>query len=136
MKIALIRTLSGLKPVWDSDNEKLKKIPLNDILEYEVKVPRGIKFHRKFFALMKLVYDNQEEFNDFNTMREAITIAAGYMEEKQRLNGEVTIEAKSIAFSNMDEIEFGSLYTSCLDVIVDYFKFDKMSIEQEIVNFY
>jgi len=136
MKIALVRTLGGLKPAFDSDNDMLKKIPLDTILEYEVRVGRNIQFHKKFFALLNLTFSNQEEFTNFNVFRDAVVIGAGFYEEVQRLGGEMTIEAKSISFSKMDEMEFQELYGKVLDTIIEYFKFPRQGIEEEIAKFY
>ena len=54
MKIMLTKTLSGLKPTYDSDYEKLKKIPLNETLEWEVKQSRNIKNHRRYLSLIHI----------------------------------------------------------------------------------
>ena len=136
MKLALIKTLSGLKPAYDSDGETYKKIPLNDILLYEVKIPRNYNFHKKFFALINLVFENQEQYKDIDHLRKAIIIEAGYYTERASLQGEVIIEAESISFAKMDNDEFSTLYSKCMDVIVKYFKFEREEIQREITNFY
>ena len=139
MKLYLIKTFSGLKPVGDSDDEKFKKIPINEVLEYEVRIPRNYRFHKKFFAMLNLAFQNQEEFKSFELFREAVIIGAGFIERKQRLHCEESIEAKSISFAKMDEEEFSRLYTSVLDIIIDYFGWDKRGFEKEleaIVGFY
>jgi Protein of unknown function (DUF1367) len=136
MKLSLIKTLSGLKPAYDSDGETYKKIPLNDILEYEVKIVRNYKFHKKYFALIELVFENQERYTNIDHLRKAIQIEAGYYTERASLQGEVIIEADSISFAKMDNVEFDKLYNSCIDVIIKYFQFDRKEIESEILNFY
>ena len=136
MKIMLTKTLSGLKPTYDSDYEKLKKIPLNETLEWEVKQSRNIKNHRRYFALMNLVFHNQELTDDINILRSMILIKAGYYVERPTLDGEVMLDAKSLSFSNMDELEFQEVFSRSLDVIVEYFKFDRLAVQQEISNFY
>jgi len=136
MKILLTKTLSGLKPTYDSDYEKLKKIPLNETLEWEVKMSRNIQNHRRYFALMNLVFQNQELTNDINILRSMILIKAGYYVERPTLDGEIMLDAKSISFSTMDELEFQEVFSRSIDVIIEYFKFDRMSIKQEISNFY
>jgi hypothetical protein len=136
MKLNLVKTLSGLKPAYDSDNDTFKKIPLNDILEYSVKVPRNLAFHKKYFALIKLVFENQERYTNIDHLRKAIQIEAGYYTERVSLQGEVIIEADSISFASMDNTKFDKLYNDCIDVIIKYFKFDKKEIEDNILNFY
>ena len=79
MKILMSKTLSGqLKPCYDSDAELLKKIKAGDEVECEIKRPRNLKFHKKLFSLLNLVYSNQELYKDINDLRKDLTIAAGY----------------------------------------------------------
>jgi hypothetical protein len=135
MKIYLIKTYSGLVPYDDTDKESLKKIPLNVAMEYEVKIPRNLSFHKKFFAMLNLAFANQEEFKSFESFREAVIIGAGYYRTIQRLHGEEMILAKSIKFSSMDEAEFDSLYIAVLDTIIDYFNFTQEFVD-ELAKFY
>jgi hypothetical protein len=136
MKIYLQRTLRGLIPLDDTDKEKINKIPFDVALEYEVKVMRNLKFHRKFFAMLNLAFENQDEFKNFQIFREAVIIGAGFFEKVQRLHGEEIIIAKSISFSQMDNTEFETLYTACIDTIIDYFNFTKKDFESELAMFY
>lgn len=132
MELYLIKTFNGLKPVGDSDDEKFKKIPINEILKYTVSIPRNYKFHQKFFAMLNLAFQNQEEFRSFELFREAAIIGAGFIERKQRLHSEETIEAKSISFAKMNEEEFSRLYTAVLDTIIMYFGWEKEGFEREL----
>lgn len=136
MKLYLQKTFQGLKPCYDSDQELFKKIPFDVPLEFEVKVARNIKFHKKLFALLNLTYQNQEEFKSFEVFRQAVIIGAGFFDVKQRLHGEEVIEAKSISFAKMDNTEFELLYNAVLDTIIDYFKFPRKGLEEEIAKFY
>lgn len=136
MKIYLQRTLRGLIPLDDTDKEKINKIPFDVALEYDVKVPRNIKFHRKYFAMMNLAFENQDEFKNFQIFREAVIIGAGFFDKVQRLHGEEIIVAKSISFANMDNEQFEQLYTACIDTIIDYFNFTKKDFESELAMFY
>ena len=136
MKLYLQRTLRGLMPIDDLDKTKIGKIPFDTPLEFDVKVPRNIKFHRKFFAMLNLAFENQEEFKNFQIFREAVIIGAGFFEKVQRLHGEEIIVAKSISFAQMDNEQFEQLYTACIDTIIDYFNFTKKDFESELAMFY
>lgn len=137
MELYLVKQLNGsLLPAYDSDYEKVKKIKQGDTVKCEVKKPRNIKFHKKFFALMNLVYQNQERYEHIDDLREQLTIAAGYYTTTYTLDGVEQQKAKSISFAAMDELEFGELYNALLDVIVKYFHFDRIEIEQNLAEFY
>ena len=61
MKLTLIKQLNNtFKLAYDSDYDKAKKIKVGEAYECEIKQSRNIKFHRKYFALINMVYDNQE----------------------------------------------------------------------------
>ena len=136
MKIALVKTQNGFFPAYDSDFELSKKIKLNEIYEYEFKQPRNLKFHRKFFALINMVFQNQEQYTNIEHLRKDLIIESGNYELRHDLNGVEIREAKSISFAQMDEIQFSELYNSVVDVIVKYFNFDKQDIIDNIEQYY
>lgn len=130
----LIKTLSGaLKVAFDSDYESLKKIPLNEAILFKWTKQRNVKFHRKFFALIKMVYENQEQYKSIDKMRKDLTIAAGYYnEETNYLNGLITQDAKSISFDKMDQNEFNEFYSRFIDAVIAWLKWDKQDILDNI----
>ena len=137
MKICLVKNLSGqILPAYDQDKESLKRFKAGEIFMAEVTKPRNIKFHRKFFALLNMVIQNQEIYTDIEDLRHDITIEAGYYELRPNLYGEELKKPKSISFAKMDDLEFGEFYDKCLNVIVQYFHFDKEDIIQNIEQFY
>jgi len=137
MDLHLIKTLSGtLKPAFDEDYENLKKIPLNEVIKVKYSKPRNIKFHRKFFKLVDTVYQNQEVYNNSEHLRKHLTIAAGYYNITYTLDGEEYKEAQSISFASMSEIEFSEFYSKFIDVIHQYFGFDKDDLIQEIEQYF
>jgi len=135
-KIHLVRTLSGFNPATNSDFELSKKIKLNEIYSYEFKRPRNYNFHKKFFALVKMVYENQEQYTNIEHLRKDLIIESGNYDLRYDLLGVEIREAKSISFAKMDEIQFNYLYNSVIDVIVKYFNFDKQEIIENIEQYY
>ena len=97
MDIQVIKTLSGtLKCAYDSDYENFKKLPLNEIFTITYKKQRNIKFHRLFFSLINMVYQNQEQYKFIDDLREDLIIEAGYYYKTININGEEVKKAKSI----------------------------------------
>jgi len=135
-KISLVRTLSGFKPAYDSDFELSKKIKLNEVYTYEFKKERNYNFHKKFFALVNMVFQNQEQYTNFEHLRKDLIIESGNYDLRYDLLGVEIREAKSISFASMDEIEFSKLYNSVIDVIVKYFHFDKEEILQNVEQYF
>ena len=136
-EIHLVKQLNGsLLPAYDSDKEMLSSIKAGEIYKYKFSKPRNVKFHRKFFALINLVYHNQEHYTSANHLRYDLTIESGYYELRvNKFTGEEIKVAKSIAFASMDEVEFSKLYGSFLTTVVRVFGWDGKDIEENMVNF-
>ncbi len=133
MEITLVKQFDGtFKVAYDSDLEKVKKIKPLKMVKCKITQPRNIKFHSKFFALINLVYNNQEHYNNIDNLRKDLTIASGFYEKRFTMHGEGVTEAKSISFANMTELEFSELYSAFLNSIEKYFHFDKESVKREI----
>lgn len=123
----------GLIPATPEDAEFLDKIKMGEGVRLKMVRQRNLKFHRKFFALMNLAFDYWEPpehgegsawsekleiGRNLDRFRKDVTILAGYYDATYRLNGDIRIEAKSIAFASMGEDEFEKLYSDCIDVIL------------------
>lgn len=137
MEIYLVKTLGGVfKPSHDSDYQKFKKLKVDETYKCKVTQPRNNKFLRKYFALINLVYQNQERYDNSDDLREQLTIRSGYFRKIIDLEGNEVKKAKSISFAKMTEYEFGELYSATLDAIVKYFGFDKESMIEEIEQYF
>jgi hypothetical protein len=133
MKLFLVKQLNGtFKVAYDSDYEKAKKIKVNELYEVEIRQPRNIKFHNKFFALLELVYQNQEAYSNKDDMREDLTIEAGFYREVINLHGQTVKKAKSISFAKMDDFEFSELYSAFVNVVINWLKISKEDIAENI----
>ena len=131
----MTRIPQGLMPAHASDEELLKKIPIGRPINCKITQPRNIKFFRKYWAMMNEAFHlwvpqakasellsivGTEVQKDFNTFRDEVTILTGHRTITYRLNGDVRLEAKSIAWQSMSEEEFALFFTKTIDVIVDF----------------
>lgn len=136
MKIVLVKQLNGsIIPAYDEDKERLKRFKAGEPFMADVTKPRNLSFHRKTFALFNMVYENQELYTSLDHLREDITIEAGYYDVSTNIHGEVVKRAKSISFAAMDDLEFGEYYKKIIEVICQYFHFDKQDILDNIEDF-
>lgn len=137
MELYLIKGLDNRFTVaHDSDYEKLKKIKPNEMVLCTITKPRNIGFHKKFFALMNMVFQNQEHYKNLDHLRHDLTVSAGFYTERVTVYGEVITEPKSISFSSMSEDEFQDLYNRVIDEIVKHFAFDKQDILDNIEQYF
>jgi len=137
MKLLLIKQFdNSFKCAYDSDLENLKKFKVGSMVQCDITRPRNLGHHRKFFALLDMVYNNQEKYNNKEHLRKDLTIAAGFYIERKNLKDEYVIEPISISFASMDEDRFSDYYNKVLDCIVQYFNFDKQSIIDNVNQYF
>ena len=135
MEIYLIKDKNNLlKPVYESDQDSLRKIPANEEVKADIVRPRNYQFHKKFFALLNLAFNNQERYDNFEAMRAVFIMKAGFYEEVRTDKG-LLYFPKSISFANMDEIEFTQLYSKMLDIVCIELGAEREDLIPEIENF-
>lgn len=145
MEILLYNTPSGLKPCYDDDYEEKKKLKIGEIYKAKITIPRNIKHHRKFFAMLKTCWEYQSEErrakmfqNSFDLFRQTVLLAAGISNRIWDVNAKRFIDIpKSISFSNMTQTEFDEVYNRCFDVLCSTFvaHVSRYELESNFYNF-
>lgn len=150
MKIILIKTKNILTPADPQQEELLRKIKSGQAVTVELKSMRNYQFHKKLFAMLNVGFDawepEQKEYQgmpvqkNFDAFRKICTIAAGYYTASYDLDGDVTLEAKSIAYANMEDDEFEKLYNDIANVLLqkvlrNYTKPDLDRVVDELMHF-
>ena len=121
MKIRLLKRFSGLFPVTKQDEEKLARIKQGDIIEATYIKPRNPKHHRKFMALMNIVLDNNEKYENMDDLLFEMKLQTGHVYQHISLGGKITYRPKSISFGSMDQIEFDLFYSKAVNVVLKFF---------------
>lgn len=124
----------------ESTKNALAKIKDGSVVATDFKIPRNIKFHRKFFKLIDVVYDNQEEPKQFATkekLRAGIKMAAGLVDQVYNpVTKQTLVVPSSMAFEKMDEQEFSEFYNRAVDIILAYVlpNNDKEGLEAQVAD--
>ena len=129
MELTLIRRPDGsLAPYGDDSIQQAQKIKAGRLVHAKITQPRNPLFHRKLFALFGLIFDIWSETippreykgepvqRSRERLRKDVIILAGYYEPVYCVNSELRLEAKSIAFGSMSELEFETFYSAVIDV--------------------
>ena len=118
------------KRAWRRFWNRLNKLEVGEIVDFEAIFPRNGKFHRKFFALLNFAFDSWDPKRqrksykgvpvqkNFERFRKDIIIQAGFYEQTFNLDGAMKLEAKSISFAAMDDEEFEGVYSAVATVIL------------------
>lgn len=116
---------------------------------YKAKITkdRDLPKHKRWFVLVGFAYQHWDvDETDgiakmcFEEFRKEIIKLCGYYRQVWRLDGSFTVEAKSIAFSNMDDNEFNALYSKTIDIVLQnvlkgYTKDDLEDVVMHILRF-
>lgn len=128
MTLVVLQKVRGMLVPADEESERfVSVIRPGDGIEVDARVRRNVKFHRKFFALLRLVYDSWEPprqiderfspIKSFEAFRKDVLVLAGHCEATFSVDGAVKLHAKSISFADLGEEGFADLYPRVLDVV-------------------
>lgn len=136
------RTLNHLAPCYADDLEKLKRLEHGRDYQVTVTRPRNIKHHRKYWALLNLVFDNLPEeleahFKSVEDLHYEIKLQTGHRDKWTTMGGQEVWRVRSISFEKMDQTEFEAFYDAALDVITRYILpgIEKQELINQITEF-
>ena len=119
MKFFAVKKLNGLQPVDETGEAVMRKIKMGDVVTVEVRRPRNIALHRKLFAMLQIILQNQEHYRSIDELLEICKLRTGHVRVIQTRHGEVRLPM-SISFGAMDNAEFADFYDrACLWVITE-----------------
>ena len=87
----------------------MRRIGLGELVSVEVKRPRKIKFHAKFFAMLQIILQNQEHYKSIDDLLCICKLRTGHFHTVLTKQGEVQIP-ECISFAAMDDDSFASFY--------------------------
>jgi len=155
MKVWLKRTAFGLIPDNEESAQQLAKIKPDTTIECEVvlRKARSLAFHRRYWALLKLLSENVERvniatteldewwmvINDVQDMHEAMKYLTGFYDRQVFRYKEKTLIAlktRSIAFDAMDAEQFALYWKKVTDAVFQRVLpgVDSFALEEEVAR--
>lgn len=137
-KLVLRKTLNGcLEPTDELGRDVFAKIPAGDLVMAEIKRARNIQHHRKFYALMSLVYHNQERYTSLDELVDVVKVYVGHCDISVTASGEKVYRPKSISFASMDQTEFDAFYSRVIEMVIQRFlpTVTREDLERELLEF-
>ncbi len=122
-EIYFIKCYGNLLPVSEGDVDIISAIPDGETIKAELKRPRNVQFHKKYFALLDVLFnifepvkvEGKEAMKNRERFRKDIAIATGHYELVYNIKSEIRAEARSISFARMSQEEFEALYNRTID---------------------
>ena len=120
-------TPAGLVPMYDSDYDEKKRLKEGETVMCTVRKPRNYSFHKKFFALVRLTFNNLPErlvrmlnIRSEEDMLDAYKLELGLYTLVWHGRRPV-VKLGSISFAAMDETKFQKFYDRCVDITITTF---------------
>jgi uncharacterized protein DUF1367 len=128
MQMLLMRTPAGLRgwtaedqQTYDRFRRRLAHMENGECFKLEFSVPRNIEHHKKFFALVSLIAETSDVYDNRDKALTAIKIVAGHCDfVPHPESGELIPVPRSISFANMDQLEFDEFYENAVNGVLKH----------------
>lgn len=136
MEILLVREGSKLGAADPISAEAIAGLKFGEALTAKIQRPRNPKHHRKLFALLKVVFDNQTTYATTEQLLEALKLATGLFETGLTVDRMPYVRPLSISFASMDQHSFNEFYDRAVDVILTKVlpNTDKADLEKQVLE--
>jgi len=119
--VLMRRTISGLAADDEAATDVLRRIPVGNVVRVDVRRPRNLSAHRRYWALVNLVYSNSDVYASTDAAHGHIKLLAGEADTvMNRDTGETFLIPKSISFSAMDEDAFQDFWKRAVKAVVEH----------------
>lgn len=134
--IIMQREGSSLIPTDKFGIDAVANIAFGCFVRVVITQPRNIKFHRLFFGLVNLVFENQTQFATRDGFLDALKVSVGHCDDRSGINGKQFIVPRSISFAAMDNEQFRQFYDQVLTVILEKIlpNTNKKELEQQLFD--
>ena len=126
------RTLDGFVPANDDAAAFAGKVKLGKLITLEGKQSRNLRFHRKYFAILKLISENSNPHIGTKAALHFAKLASGTGEFVKDSRGESHFVPGSISFAKMDEDAFQAFVQSSIPPLVG--RFMQGSQSDDVIN--
>jgi hypothetical protein len=110
--------LDGLTPAdcrgYARFKKKLLALRPGDTLSFEHRFPRSPKFHRLHFAMLGVLFDNQEQFAEYEDLRKWVEVGAGHCKFVPGPKGRLVALPLSVSYESLDDAEFYEHHTKII----------------------
>lgn len=115
----------GLMPYDDNDLQLFRRLKRGAVVKVETRTPRNLRFHRKFFALLRVTFDNLPEhiassmhIESIEALLMLLKMDMGYFDVVE-IGEHHFVKTRSISFAEMDEAAFEEFYNKAVTCILN-----------------
>ena len=116
-RILVAKHLSSLRPADAIAEAAIHGLKQGEIVTVELVRPRNIQHHRKFFAMLQTILENQEYYKSVEDLLDVCKLRIGHCRTITTARGDVKIP-KSISFASMDQVAFDAFYNRACEWVL------------------
>jgi len=133
VQVMVVKQLAGLHPADEQAEKLIRSLKLGEMVSVEIKRPRNVAFHAKFFRMLRIIFDNQEHYKSIDDLLEVLKLRIGHCHTIDTKFGEVKI-TDSINFAALDNVDFSEFYDrACAWVIAEVIPgLDRLGLDKEV----
>lgn len=133
-KLLLQKRLGALRPLDEAGEQTLRAFTEGEVVSIDMPAkPRNVRFHRLYFALLNLVWQNTEQFKTVEHLLTVVKIGIGHADMVQTQTGAEYWHPRSISFAKMDEVAFREFWDKSVDfIIANILPVGKSELENEV----
>lgn len=120
-KLIMKKTPAGLEPDQPHDWDALDYVNVGECVTVNITKSRNIRFHRLFFSLVNLVFENQDVYDNKKDFLVEVKLKCGIYDIHVTTKGKLMYIPGSISFAKMDETEFREFFERAVDKMINSF---------------
>lgn len=135
-ELLLMRDRKHFAPVDPVSAELIEAMANGEMVTATIRRTRNSGHHRKFFALVKVVYEAQDRYATQEQLLNVLKMAVGHGELMEVVKGKPMFIPASISFAKMDQTAFEQFYNKVVDVVLSKIlpHVDKQELEQQVLD--
>jgi hypothetical protein len=130
--VSFVRRGGHLVPADVRADEMVGMIKEGQEVLVTIRKARSPEHHRWFFAMLRKVIENTEEWNSEEELLTALKFAAGHVDRCSLLDGTVVEMPRSINFGSMDEFQFRRWKDRAVYLLSQYIGVDPTEFMKEV----
>lgn len=120
IEVLLVRDKNRLAAANPLSEETIERMKQGEVVAATIRRTRNPGHHRKFFALLQAVYENQTRYPTLEGLLDAIKIGTGHYRVTEALNGDFVYQPLSISYGKMDQTAFEQFYDCVVELVLHY----------------
>jgi hypothetical protein len=117
LDLLLVRQGQRLAAADPISLEALESIREKETVTAVIRRARNPGHHRKFFALLNIVFPHQDQYATIQDLLNALKVATGYFTTGLTIDKIPYMMPKSISWASMTQTEFEQFYNRVVDII-------------------